>query len=374
MTPLQLFIVCLACVLTATAGFWVSFLGTAMMRRVAPRLGLVDQPSARKVHLTPTPLGGGVGIWLGVIVPLGAAQLAAWWLLRERPSWLPPKLLEALENAETRSAQLWVILGAGTVLAVMGLLDDKRPLPWKPRLLIQVLVATVAVLAGVRATLFVYWPWFGGVATVIWFVVLVNSFNFLDNMDGLSGGIAFVVALLFAAIMLTIPGDPRWLVGGFLLIVAGSLFGFLCHNWSPARIFMGDSGSYFIGFTLAATTVLGTWYSEHLGSTHVILAPLCVLAVPLYDITSVVLIRLREGRSPFQADKRHFSHRLVSLGLKPVRAVLTVHLCTLTTGLGGVILYRLPNWSAALLVVALVVCVLAIIAILESAPRNGGRP
>jgi UDP-GlcNAc:undecaprenyl-phosphate GlcNAc-1-phosphate transferase len=158
------------------------------------------------------------------------------------------------------------------------------------------------------------------------------------------------------------------------------LAGFLVHNWPPAKIFMGDTGSYFIGLMLASTTVLGTYYdySEDAARRHVILAPLCILAVPLYDFCSVMLIRLLEGRSPFHADKSHFSHRLVELGLKPRHAVLTIHLATLTTGLGALLLYRVADWSGALLIIALICCVLAIVAILETVGRrtngneNGG--
>ena len=125
-------------------------------------------------------------------------------------------------------------------------------------------------------------------------------------------------------------------------------------------------------------TILGTFYEGSSASgvgggsvgRHVILAPLCVLAVPLYDIISVMLIRLKEKRSPFQPDKSHFSHRLVELGLQPRNAVLTVHLATLTTGFGGLLLYQVPNWNSAAIVAGLIFCVLLIIAILETAGRS----
>ncbi len=358
----------LGCLLPA---FWVSFLATGAMRWIAPRFGLIDRPSARKVHLIPTPLGGGVGIWAGVVIPFAIAQLL---LLTMRPqieNWLPASLLIHLEGAAFRSTELWVILSGGTILAVAGLLDDFRPLPWLPRLLLQLGVAMAVVCYGVRATLFVADPWVGGVLTVAWCVVLVNSFNFLDNMDGLSAGIGLISSVMFALIMLSRPDEPRWLIAGFFLVLAGALVGFLCHNWSPARIFMGDAGSYFLGFTMACMSVLGTYYTEADGRQHAILAPFCVLAVPLYDICSVILIRLREGRSPFQADKRHFSHRLVAMGLTKVQAVLTVHLATLTTGLGGLLLQQVSNWWGAMIILAMVGCVLLIIAVLEAAPRPG---
>lgn len=355
-----------SCLISA---FWVSFLTTGLMRVISPRLGLIDKPSERKVHLTPIPMGGGIGIWFGVVLPLFVAQILILLWRKQPPEWLPMELAQHLAGATLRARELWGVIVAATLLAITGLIDDFHPLSWRLRMLLQFGVSIAVVLSGVRATVFLHNPWLGAVVSVMWFVILVNSFNFLDNMDGLSGGIALIVSSIFAVMMLTKPGDPHWFVGGFFLIVAGSLIGFLCHNWSPARIFMGDAGSYFLGFTIACMTLLGTFYSPGDHNQHVILAPLCVMAVPLYDITSVVLIRIREGRSPFQADKRHFSHRLVAMGLTRVQAVLTVQLTTLTTGLLGLTLYYVNSWNAAVVVVACVGCVLLLIAILEAAPR-----
>lgn len=354
------------------SSFAVSFVATAGMRVLAPRWGLVDQPAERKVHVIPIPLGGGVGIWLGVVVPiltgLGAALFFA--SGESAPDWIPDDIASRFGGVLYRSRQMLAILAGGTILAVMGLLDDRKNLPWLPRLGVQLLVTVALVSFGVRATVFVPMPWLGAVITVGWIMVLVNSFNFLDNMDGLSSGIALIASLMLAAILLTMSNEPRWLVAGVLLVLAGSLGGFLCHNWPPARIFMGDSGSYFIGLILATMTVLGTFYTQNATGRHVILAPLCILAVPLYDFASVMAIRLSQGRSPFQPDKSHFSHRLVELGLKPRNAVLTIHLATLTTGVGGLLLYKVSDWTAALLIVALILCVLAIVAILETVGRR----
>ena len=324
------------------SSFWVSFLMTFLMRWLAPRVGLIDKPAARKVHVIPTPLGGGVGIWCGVVLPLIAAQLLVLIWRQNPPDWLPLELRQQLEGAAYRGRELWGIIVAATILAITGLIDDLRPLSWKFRIFLQFGVSIAVVVSGVRATVFLANPWIGGVLSVVWFVVLVNSFNFLDNMDGLSGGIALIVSTIFAVMMLSKPGDPHWFVGAFFLIVAGSLIGFLCHNWSPARIFMGDAGSYFLGFSIAC-------------------------------ICSVVLIRIREGRSPFQPDKKHFSHRLVALGLTKVQAVLTVQLTTLITGLMGLTLYAVTSWTAAIVVVACVGCILLLIAILEAAPRENSH-
>lgn len=361
------------------SAFCVSCLATWMMRGIAPRLGLVDQPAARKMHATPTPLGGGVAIWLGVVLPVVVGIAAArWWQSGGiRPAWLPAEQTASLDavlasvDLQAGLRPLLAILSGGTLLSVMGLLDDIADLPWPPRLLVQGLVAGGLTLGGVQATVFVGVPVVGHAITVAWLLVLVNAMNFLDNMDGLSAGIGLIAAALFAIVMLAPPGEPRWLVGGVLLVLAGALAGFLCHNWPPARIFMGDTGSYFIGLLLGALTIQGTFYTQEMQiGRHVMLAPLCVLAVPLYDFATVVCIRLREGRSPFQPDKSHFSHRLVQFGLQPRYAVLTIHLATLTTGLGALLLYRLRDWTGAILVVALIACVLAIVAILETVGRR----
>ena len=350
----------------------VSIVATRIVRQLAPKLGLIDQPAARKVHVTPTPLGGGIGIWLGVVIPLAAAHLMVWLIAQQDqpPKWLPEEFWPHLDGMLNQAGQLWGIVAGGTVLSVMGLIDDRKNLPWQPRLVIQILVACALAASGVRATVFAPWPWLGFIIAVGWMLVLINSINFLDNMDGLTGGIGLIASLMFAVIMLTALSEPRWFVAAVLLILAGSLTGFLWWNWSPASIFMGDTGSYFVGLMLASMTIVGTFYEESptIGR-HVMLAPLCVLAVPLYDFTSVMLIRLREGRSPFSPDKSHFSHRLVELGLQPRNAVLTVHLATLTTGIGGLLLYKVPDWSSAVIVLGLIACVLFIVAILETAGR-----
>ena len=349
-----------------------SLVGTWLMRRLAPRFQLIDQPNSRKVHTTPTPLGGGLAIYVGFLIPVIAAQLATALATRGLlpVTWIPEEVSRHLDGVLYRAPTLWGLVLGGTLLVLMGLLDDLHSLPWPPRLAVQLLVAAGLLGAGVRATVFVEQPWVGAGLTIFWIVLLTNSFNFLDNMDGLSGGIGLIASLLFAGVMLLMVSEPRWLVGGALLVLAGSIAGFLWFNWAPASIFMGDSGSMFIGMMLAGLTVLGTFYDESHRSRHVILAPLCVLAVPLYDFTTVMLIRLRQGRSPFHPDKNHFSHRLVDLGLRRRDAVLTVLLATLTTGIGALLLYRLSDWTGACLVLALILCVLMIIAILETVGRR----
>ena len=271
------------CVLPA---FGVSLLTTAFVRKRAESWGLVDNPGARKVHQIPTPMGGGIGIWAGVVLPLAIAQLLLMTpMTREwAASFLPSGV--SLTGLIEKSRLLWIILGGGTLLSVMGLIDDLKNLPWQPRLVIQFFVAIGLVWSGVSASVFVPYPIVGKAITVVWLLVLINAFNFLDNMDGLSSGIALVGAVVFSIVMLVSIGEPRWLVGGVLLILSGALGGFLVFNWSPASVFMGDTGSYFIGLIMGSMTIVGTFYESN-QSRHVILAPLFVLAVPLYDLSLI---------------------------------------------------------------------------------------
>jgi UDP-GlcNAc:undecaprenyl-phosphate GlcNAc-1-phosphate transferase len=369
---------------TLVPSLLIAWSAAFVVRGQAARWGLIDKPNERKVHVAPTPLGGGLAIWLGVIGPFAAGTvlllLAAGddasggdsWLLRLIPEFARPHLPGLVERLPT----LWLLLGAGTVLMIVGLIDDRRGLDWKIRLAVQFVVAASCVAwQGWRLTVFIDWPLVTGTLSVLWIVALINSFNMLDNMDGLSGGVAAIAGGVLAAVMLLTPDpeavgdDPQFFVAGFLLVIVGALLGFLIHNRPPARLFMGDAGSYFVGFSIAVATLLATYAGYQSASRHAVLAPVCVMAVPLYDMVTVLWIRLREGRSPFQADKSHFSHRLVDLGLSKGQAVLTIYLTTATCGLGALLLHRVDAIGAAIIVL-MILCVLALIAILESTARG----
>jgi UDP-GlcNAc:undecaprenyl-phosphate GlcNAc-1-phosphate transferase len=331
-----------------------------IVRIVAPQLGFVDQPGGRKAHQAPTPLGGGVAIWLTTILVIAIGAV----LVYLDAGGLPRGLVEHEGGLRQRGPGLALILGLGTLVMLMGLADDRIGLSWKLRLGVQFALAAILVASGVRITLFVSGPGHYLIAalTVFWIVALTNAFNFLDNMDGLAASVGLIAALLFAGAQVAV---RSLFVPAVLLVLAGSLAGFLYHNVRPARLFMGDAGSNFLGFTLGALTVAGT-FTRPGYSPFSVMTPLLVMAVPIYDMASVIVIRRREGRSPFKADRRHFSHRLVDRGLTPGRAVATIDLVTLACGLGALLLHDASVGPiAAGIVVAQTVCLLGVVAALE---------
>ncbi|MFZ1935032.1 MAG: MraY family glycosyltransferase [Thermoguttaceae bacterium] len=380
------------------------------VRRLGPRWGLVDRPGQRKIHSAPMPTSGGLAIWLGIVLPLALGQAVLWGIGEKGPGvrdqgpevrgqgpeargqglgargqgadgrsvtgvHLPAFVTTHGAGLLHQSGRLWELLAGGTVLMLLGLADDRRGLDWRLRFGVQTAVAIVLVSLGWRMSLFLDWlnmPWLTGVLSVVWIVGLVNSFNMLDNMDGLSAGVAAIAAAMLAAMTLLTPrpdnNQPQLFVAGFLLLIVGSLVGFLWHNRPPARLFMGDAGSYLVGYLLAMATLTATFAGGNLPK-HAILGPLCVLAIPLYDTATVVLIRLRSGRSPFVGDKSHFSHRLVELGLSKPRAVLTIYLATATCGLGALLLREVDRFGAAVILL-MVACTLTLVAILETVGRH----
>jgi UDP-GlcNAc:undecaprenyl-phosphate GlcNAc-1-phosphate transferase len=300
----------------------IATLLTAGLIRWAPRLGLIDHPGARKVHTRPVPRGGGLAIY---------AALA---------------LTECLLSlVEPDPASLYRRLLLGSVIVVLGLVDDLRPLPWQLRLGVQAVVAVVAVL--------VCLPLAGAAEralAVVWVVGMTNSFNMLDNMDGLSGGVAWIAAGFFAltvALRRQAGAEVPAAQALSLLMLMGALSGFLWYNAPPARIFMGDAGSTFLGFFLGLAGADAALAPG--GPRWAAAVPLCVCAVACYDTATVVFLRLRQGRSPFHGDKQHLSHRLVERGLPPPTAVRLIYLLALASGAAGLLLYAVGTWAGAAL-------------------------
>jgi len=355
-------------IISLLAGLTLSSAATLIMLRISPRIGYVDRPGGHKSHRAPTPYGGGVAIFWAAWLPSLAMLAFAGFV---PGAWIAARFGELFEayvgGIGERLLPTAAILAGGAALHVLGLIDDARPLG--PRIKLPVMVAVsfaAAWLGDVRLAEFAH-PAVSIALSALWIVVITNAFNFLDNMDGLSAGVAAICLALLAACGLA-AGQvliPVW--AGLLL---GAVCGFLVFNFPPARIFMGDAGSLVIGYMVAVISVLTTYYESGAGGpAFPLLMPLVVLAVPLYDFATVVTIRLREGRDPMRGDQRHFSHRLVEHGLSRRYAVLTIYLATLATGLTATLLPH-ADLRETITVGAIVLMVLAIIAILETPPRR----
>ncbi|MGE3182937.1 MAG: MraY family glycosyltransferase [Phycisphaerae bacterium] len=341
----------------------LSLIATPIVRRLALRCGYVDIPFGHKSHRDPMPYGGGVAIFLAGWLP-AAALLIAVHLISQR--WVTltfgPDIGAYFGGLYDQSRVAMVILAGALVLFILGIIDDLKPLGAITKLLTMLAVAIgVPALSGVRAAE-ALGPALSVTITACWFVVIINSFNFLDNMDGLSAGVAAICLL-----MLGVCGRfaDQVLVPALAVLMFGAVAGFLIFNFPPAKLYMGDAGSLLVGYFVAVISTMTTYFESGQGQPAYALAmPLIVLAVPLYDCITVVSIRLREGRNPMQGDQRHFSHRLVDHGLSRRFAVVTIYICTAATGLAATLL---PNADLriTLTVVAIVLLVLSIIYILE---------
>jgi UDP-GlcNAc:undecaprenyl-phosphate GlcNAc-1-phosphate transferase len=336
--------------------------------RLAQRIDFVDHPGQHKSHEKVTPYGGGSAIflagWLPTIVLLIlVAAVPMDWITRI----FSEEIVPYVGGARERAGPLLIILAGGVILHALGLVDDFRPLGALPKLAVMVVVGLlISAIGGVRIAEFLG-PVPSVLLTTIWIIVVTNAFNFLDNMDGLSAGVA-CVATVFLIICGVMAGQV--LVPGLACIFLGAMLGFLVFNFPPARIFMGDAGSLLVGYMLAVVSMLTSYWESGTDRPPFTLAmPLVVLAIPLYDFASVVLVRIAEGRDPLKGDQRHFSHRLVERGLSRRSAVLTIYLATAATGLGATLL---PNAGLreAVTILVMVLMVLLIIAILEAPLRQ----
>ena len=225
--------------LAAVPSCLIALAAVPVIRRYAPQWGLVATPRSDRFHKQPTPTGGGFAIWLGVVGTFAAAQvLLALIALDVIPLASLPRLL-AIHYAGLmqQSPKLWTLLAGATAMAILGAIDDRGGLSWQLRLAVQTVIAAFMVWQGWRLSLFIDAPAVTAVLSVIWIVGIVNSFNMLDNVDGLAAGVALIAAVILAAVMLTSPqadsGGPQLFVAGFLLVLAGAIAGFLVVQ-SPA--------------------------------------------------------------------------------------------------------------------------------------------
>jgi len=347
------------------SSFAVSFVLTAVVRKLAIRKGFYSVPVEERFHTKAVPLGGGIAIFLTMATAILAALAGVKiYLITGVPDLFGDSAVIYAGDFLRKTNQLLIILGCITTLFLVGLWDDKKHLGPFFKLTIQFIVAlTAAGLGQVRVELFIESQVITALLSAFWIVLIINAFNFLDNMDGLSAGIAVIAScVLFIAAAF----GGQVYVGALAILFVGVLLGFLVFNFPPAKIFMGDAGSLVIGFFVALLTLRTTYYNQaESGSWYPVFLPLLVMAVPLYDFVSVTLLRIKQGKSPFVGDTQHFSHRLKKRGLSDTQTVLTLYLATLCTGLGATFLYQVDS-VGAILIFLQTFMILAIIAILET--------
>lgn len=275
----------------------IAFTATPIARRIAPRLGVMDQPTPRKVHAQPMPLLGGAAIVI--------ASLLTLWLLLDR-----------FEFQQLVS----IVLGAA-LMALIGFYDDRWGLRPSLKLIAQIAAAMILIISGVKVTALPT-EWLNITITLVWVVGLTNSLNLLDNMDGLSSGVAAVCASFFV-VMAALSGQIY--VGALAAALLGATLGFLVYNFNPASIFMGDTGSLFLGFMLAAVGIKLRFPANVPFVTWMV--PIIVMGIPIFDTTLVFISRLRRGKNPLTTPGQdHLSHRLVARGFTTREAVMTHYL------------------------------------------------
>lgn len=375
--------------------FALGLVGTLAARAVGRRLGALDGPGVCgqvKAAARGVPNTGGVGIVLGVVGSLGVGLVAAHVpALQGGLERLVPGVGAHLAGLRGVTGGAAVVLGCVLALHVMGLIDDRRPLGAMPKLGVILAASGVMAVATGTRLLELLDPLAGGAwaswaLTVLWIAAVTNAMNFIDNMDGLAAGVGAIAGACLLGAALSGP-EPQWFVAAALASLVGACGGFLVLNgpWPRASVFMGDGGSLVVGLLLGFLTVRSTYVvSSGLAAGgagapgtgpagvawHGVLVPVVVLSVPLYDMVSVCVIRVGQGRSPFVGDMQHLSHRLERRGLSKRMAVVVIWGLTAITGLGGVLLPGAEPWRAWV-IGAQAVLALAVLAAFERFAAGG---
>jgi UDP-GlcNAc:undecaprenyl-phosphate GlcNAc-1-phosphate transferase len=309
-------------VLAFVVAMAVAALLTPLAARLARRVGAVASPSERGLARRETPLLGGLAILAGVLVA------AAIWM--PATIHLPRSVGAARGSGGT--VHTWAIVVGACVIALVGAIDDARDLRPQWKLIGQIAAAVIAVEGGVQVTDItlpfigaLQFPNEGGVLTVIGLVGVMNVVNFSDGVDGLAAGVCTIDGVAFSIIAFDLQGGDS-AAAVLAAITAGAALGFLFHNFHPASVFMGDSGSNLLGYLLGVAVVIGTLKTN---AVVALVVPLVILAVPFLDTGFVVAKRLKYGRKPWSADANHFHHRMARIGFSQRKTVLYLYAWTL---------------------------------------------
>lgn len=293
--------------------FLVAFISTPLFKKLAEKLAILDLPGRRKIHKISTPLLGGVAIYVAVVAGL---------CLNFKNLYL-----------------FWPILLGATAVLILGLIDDIKGLSAQLRLVCQLLIALTMVGFGIHVDFMphTFFGHFGEIlVTIIWILGVTNAFNYLDGLDGLASGSAVINLSYFTVILYT---TRQYSLALLCLILSAACLGFIPHNFKRAKIFLGDAGSTFLGFTLACVALAGNWAEDNIVKISI---PILILGVPIFDMIFTTIIRIKEVKVKTLLEwlqyggKDHFHHYLVNLGLRPVGAVVFIYFITISLGLSAI--------------------------------------
>lgn len=336
----------------------LGLVATPLVERLAVKINALDLPGERKLHHQPVPRLGGIAIYVAFVITLNTGLL----------------LSDALLDLFQRSLRSWLgLLFGGSIVLALGIVDDIYELRPRTKLFFQLLAAAVVYVAGLHVTKLtnpldgvLHLGWLSLPVTLLWIVGITNAMNLIDGLDGLASGVALIITATILSISLTF-GNMGIAVASSIL--CGSTLGFLRYNFNPARIFMGDSGSMFLGFTLAVISLQGTQKST---TAVAIFIPILFFGLPIADTLLAMWRRLTRaadadpsGWRVFQADREHIHHKLIDLGLSHRTAVLTLYVVTL--GLSGIafILTAVRSETAAIAVTATAIVGAALLVLLS---------
>lgn len=298
--------------LISSLSFLTVYFSTPLFKRLAIKFNILDIPNHRKIHKEPTPLLGGLAVYIGVILGL-------------------------MFNFANLRFLLGIVIGA-TLILIIGLIDDIKGLSARLRLIGQSIAALIIISFGTRLSFLPnnLWGNIGEIIlTLIWIVGITNALNYLDGVDGLATGTAAISALFFSIISYQ-TNQPGIGLAGFVLMA--SCLGFLPHNFKKAKIFLGDAGSTFIGFTLAGIAVEGNWAEDNIIKLTV---PILILGVPIFDMVFTTIMRIKEEKINTIIEwlkyggKDHFHHRLIDLGLHPTGTILFIYFISISFGINA---------------------------------------
>lgn len=305
---------------------------TPVCQSLALKTAFMDIPAneQHKLHRKSTPLLGGLAMFLAWSLTIGAGIAA----LRYLPLPVADRLRVATGTLGSVSRELIMLPVCAFLCVALGTYDDKYSISPAVKLAGQILIALLAVsLGGVRLSLFIDQTLISGAVTVFWFIFMFNAINFFDNMDGLACGTGAIAFFFFT---LAAIANGQYFVACLGACCTGCSVGFWFFNHTPASIFMGDGGSHFLAFLLAFISAKVTYYNAGSSASElIVLVPLFILAVPIFDAFAVVVIRLKNKKKIYVGDHNHISHRFHHMGMERKQAVLLVHLLCLISGLGA---------------------------------------